>query len=160
MTKKEWPESQVENKENVLSWKSKEECSLSKDGDYHLYKMLIKVNKMWTGKGPLYLTTVGSLIKAVLIENAFFYSMNTEAGWLKNGELVENGIRSEGTERSFSDFTVKGEQKKLEQLLKFGKLNSGHRTGKGQFSFQSQRKAMPKNAQTTTQLHSSHTLVK
>ena len=41
-----------------------------------------------------------------------------------------------------------------------GKLSSGHRTGKGQFSFQSQRKAMPKNAQTTAQLHSSHTLVK
>ena len=31
---------------------------------------------------------------------------------------------------------------------------------KGQFSFQSQRKAMAKNAQTTAQLHSSHTLVK
>ena len=29
--------------------------------------------------------------------------------------------------------------------------SSGHRTGKGQFSCQSQRKAMPKNAQTTTQ---------
>ena len=43
---------------------------------------------------------------------------------------------------------------------KFGKLSSGHRTGKGQFSFQSQRKAMPKNAQTAAQLHSSHTLVK
>ena len=43
---------------------------------------------------------------------------------------------------------------------KFGKLSSGHRTAKGQFSFQSQRKAMPKNAQTTTQLHSSHVLVK
>ena len=43
---------------------------------------------------------------------------------------------------------------------KFGKLSSGHRTGKGQLSFQSQRKAMPKNAQTTAQLHSSHTLVK
>ena len=42
----------------------------------------------------------------------------------------------------------------------FGKLSSGHRTGKGQFSFQSQRKAMPKNAQTTAQLHSSHPLVK
>ena len=48
---------------------------------------------------------------------------------------------------------------------KFGKLSSNHRTGKGQFSFQSQRKAMPKDAQTrkdaqtTTQLHSSHTLV-
>ena len=34
------------------------------------------------------------------------------------------------------------------------------RTGKGQFSFQFQRKAMQKNAQTTAQLHSSHTLLK
>ena len=41
-----------------------------------------------------------------------------------------------------------------------GKFSIGYRTGKGQFSFQSQRKAMPKNAQTTAQLHSSHTLVK
>ena len=32
---------------------------------------------------------------------------------------------------------------------KCGNLSSGHRTGKGQFSFQSQRKAMPKNVQTT-----------
>ena len=31
---------------------------------------------------------------------------------------------------------------------------------KGQFLFQSQIKAMPKTAQTTAQLHSSHTLVK
>ena len=42
----------------------------------------------------------------------------------------------------------------------FGKLSSDYRTGKGQFSFQSQRKAMPKNAQATPQLHSSHMLVK
>ena len=45
-------------------------------------------------------------------------------------------------------------------INKFGKLSNGHRSGKGEFSFQSQRKAMPKNAQTTAQLHSSHTLVK
>ena len=43
----------------------------------------------------------------------------------------------------------------------FKRINSSalsllHRTGKGQFSFQFQRKAMPKNAQTTAQLHSSH----
>ena len=37
-----------------------------------------------------------------------------------------------------------------------GKFSSGHRTGKGQFPFQSQRKAMSKNSQSTTQLHSSH----
>ena len=42
----------------------------------------------------------------------------------------------------------------------FRKFSSGYRTGKGQFSFQSQRKAMPKNAQTTTQLHSCHMLAK
>jgi len=45
-------------------------------------------------------------------------------------------------------------------VSKFGKLSSGQRTGKGQFSLPSRRKAMPKNAQTTTQLHSSHTLPK
>ena len=50
--------------------------------------------------------------------------------------------------------------KVLQYASKFGKLSSGHRIGKGQFSLQSQRKAMPKNAQTTAQLHSSHMLVK
>ena len=43
---------------------------------------------------------------------------------------------------------------------KFGKLSSGHRTGKCQFLFQSQRKAMPKNAQTMARLHSFHMLAK
>ena len=40
---------------------------------------------------------------------------------------------------------------------KSGKLSSGHRTGKGQFSFQPQRREMSKNVQTTSLLHSSHT---
>ena len=44
-------------------------------------------------------------------------------------------------------------------LYELYKTNN-HRTGKGQSSFQSQRKAMPKNAQTTAQLHTSHTPVK
>ena len=43
---------------------------------------------------------------------------------------------------------------------KFGKLSSGHRARKGQFSFQSQRMVKPKNVQTTAQLHSSHTLAR
>ena len=41
-------------------------------------------------------------------------------------------------------------------VSKSGKLSIGHRTGKGQFSFQSQRKTMPKNVQTTVQLCSFH----
>ena len=39
------------------------------------------------------------------------------------------------------------------------KLGSGHRTVKGRFSFQSQRRAMPNNVQTTTQLCSFFMLV-
>ena len=38
--------------------------------------------------------------------------------------------------------------------------NSAVATGLEKSSFQSQRKAMPKNVQTTTQLHSSHMLAK
>ena len=48
--------------------------------------------------------------------------------------------------------------KVLQHGSNFGKLNSSPRTGKGQFSFQSQRKAIPKNVSTTIQLHSLHML--
>ena len=48
----------------------------------------------------------------------------------------------------------------VQYASKLAKLSSGHRTGKSQFSFQSQRKAMPKNVQTTTQLHSFHMLAR
>ena len=44
--------------------------------------------------------------------------------------------------------------------VQYNFLCSAYRTGKGQFSLQSQRKAIPKNVQTTTHLHSSHTLAK
>ena len=56
---------------------------------------------------------------------------------------------------------LKGDAVKVLHLIcqLVGKLSSSLRTGKGQFSLQSQRKAMPKNAQTTAQLHSSHMLV-
>ena len=39
----------------------------------------------------------------------------------------------------------------IQYARKFGKLSSGHRTGKGQFSFQPQEKSMSKNTRTTTQ---------
>ena len=39
-------------------------------------------------------------------------------------------------------------------------LSSGHRTGNGQFSFQSQRRAIPKNIQAIIQLHSYHMLAR
>ena len=45
---------------------------------------------------------------------------------------------------------LKDDAVKMLRASKYGKLSSGYRTGKGQFSFQSQRKARPKNVQTTT----------
>ena len=43
---------------------------------------------------------------------------------------------------------------------KHGKFSTGHKPGEGLFSFQSQRKAMPKNVQSNAQLHSSPMLVR
>ena len=44
---------------------------------------------------------------------------------------------------------------------KFGKLSNDHRTGKGQFSLQSQRKVMPKNVQTIALIsHASKVMLK
>ena len=48
----------------------------------------------------------------------------------------------------------------IQQVGKFEKHNNGHRTGKGQFSFQSQIKAIVREVSTTVHLHSFHTLAK
>ena len=45
-------------------------------------------------------------------------------------------------------------------VSKFGKLSSGHRTGKGQFSFQLPQRTVLKNVKNTGQLYSSPVLVK
>ena len=55
------------------------------------------------------------------------------------------------------DDAVKGLHSTCQQIWKTQQLPQD---SKSQFSFQSQRKAMPKNAQTATQLHSSHMLAK
>ena len=59
--------------------------------------------------------------------------------------------------KTLKDDAVKVLQSICQQIWK---TQQWPQTGKGQFSFQSQRKAMPKNVQTTTQLHSSHMLAK
>ena len=57
---------------------------------------------------------------------------------------------------------LKDDAVKVLQLIcqQIWKTQQWSQAGKGQFSFQSQRKAMPKDAQTTAQLHSAHMLVK
>ena len=87
--------------------------------------------------------------------------LECEVKWALESITTNKASRSDGIPVELFQIMKDDAVKVLHSICQqIGKLSSGHRTGKGQFSFQSQRKAMPKNAQTTTQLHSSHTLVK
>ena len=84
-----------------------------------------------------------------------------EVKWALGSITVNKASGDDGTPVELFQILKDDAVKVLHSIChKSGKLSRVHRTGKGQFSFQSQRKAMPKNAQTTAQLHSSHTLVK
>ena len=67
-----------------------------------------------------------------------------------------NGILAE-LFQTLKDDVVKVLHSVCQQIWK---IQQWPQTGKGQFSFQSQRKAMSKTVQITAQLHSSHTLAK
>ena len=87
--------------------------------------------------------------------------LECEVRWALGSITTNKASRGDGIPVELFQILKDDAVKVLTQYAsKFGKLSSGHRTGNGQFSFQSQRKAMPKNAQTITQLHSSHTLDK
>ena len=87
--------------------------------------------------------------------------LECEVKWALESITMNKASRGDGIPVELFQILKDDAVKVLHSICQqFGKLSSGHRTGKGQFSFQYQRKAMPKNVQTTTQLHSSHTLVK
>ena len=86
--------------------------------------------------------------------------LECEVKWALGSITVNKARRGNGIPVELFQILKVDAVKVLHSIWKFGKLSNGHKTGKGQFSFQFQRKAMPKNAQTTAQLHSSHTLVK
>ena len=86
--------------------------------------------------------------------------LECEVKWALESITTNKASGSDGIPVELFQILKDDPKKVLHYASKFGKLSSGHRTGKGQFSFQSQRKAMPKNAQTTAQLHLSHMLVK
>ena len=87
--------------------------------------------------------------------------LECEVKWALGSITANKAITGDGSPVELFQILKDDVVKVLHSIYsKFGKLSSGHRTGKGQFSFQSQKKAMPKNVQTTAQLHSSHTLVK
>ena len=87
--------------------------------------------------------------------------LECEVKWVL--ESITTNKASEGDEIPVELFQILEDDavKELHSICQqIWKTQQWHRTVKGQFSFQPQRKAMPKNAQTTTQFHSSHMLVK
>ena len=71
--------------------------------------------------------------------------LDCEVKWAL-GSITMNKASGDKKNPAKSFQIIKDDALKVLQSIyqKFGKLSSGHRTGKGQFSFQSQRKAMPK----------------
>ena len=87
--------------------------------------------------------------------------LECEVKWALESITMNKASGGDGIPAELFQILKDGAVKVLHSICQqIWKLSSGHRTGKGQFSFQPQRKAMAKNAQTTAQLHSSHTLVK
>ena len=87
--------------------------------------------------------------------------LECEVKWALGSITMDKASGSDGIPVELFQILKDDDVKGCTQISsKFGKLHSGHRTGKYQFSFQSQRKTMPKNAQTTTQVHLFHTVIK
>ena len=78
------------------------------------------------------------------------------------GSITVNESRGDGRIPVEVFKNLKGDALKCytKYVSKFGKLSGADETGKGQFSFQSQRKAMPKNVKTIIQLYSFHMLAR
>ena len=87
--------------------------------------------------------------------------LECEVKWAFRSITMNKAIRGDGIPpepfKILKDDAVKGLHSICQQI---GKLSSGHRTGKGQFSFQCQRRAMPKKVQATAQLLSFHMLAR
>ena len=87
------------------------------------------------------------------------HNLKCEVKWALGSITTNKGSGDDGNPVELFQI-LKYDAMKVMYPMKFGKLSDGRRTGKGQFSFQSLRKAMPKNVQTTVQLHSFHMLAK
>ena len=87
--------------------------------------------------------------------------LECEVKWALESTTTDKASRGDGIPVELFQIVKDDAVKVLRSICQqIWKLSSGHRTRKGRFSFQSQRKTVPKNAQPTTQLHSSHTLAK
>ena len=88
--------------------------------------------------------------------------LECEVKWALGSITTNKASRGDGIPGELFQILKDDAVKVLQSIYtsKFGKVSSSHSTGKVQFSFHSQRKAMPQNLQTTVQLHLSHNIIK
>ena len=87
--------------------------------------------------------------------------LECEVKWALESITMNKATGSDGIPVELFQILKDGAVKMLHSICQqIWKIQQWPQDWKSQFSFQSQRKAMTKNAQTTTQLHSFHTLVK
>ena len=87
--------------------------------------------------------------------------LECEVKWALGSITANRASRGDGIPVELIPVLKDGAVKVLHSICQqIKKTQQWHRSGKGQFSFQSQKKVMSNNAQTTmnAQLHSSHTL--
>ena len=83
--------------------------------------------------------------------------LGCEIKWALGSITMNKASKSDGIPAELFQILKDDAVKVLHSIChKFGKLSSGHKAGKSQFSFQSQRRTIPNNVQITTQLHSFH----
>ena len=87
--------------------------------------------------------------------------LECEVKWALGNITTNKASRGDGIPAELFEILKDDAVKVLHSMCsKFGRFSSGHRTGKDQFSFQSQIRAVPKIVQTAGQLCSSHMLVR
>ena len=84
--------------------------------------------------------------------------LESEVKWALGSITTNKASGGDGIPAELFQLLKDGAVKVLHSICQ--QLSSGHRTGKGQFSLQSQRRAIPKNVQITAQLHSFHMLAR
>ena len=73
--------------------------------------------------------------------------LECEVKWAIGSIIMNKASRGDGIPVELFQILKDDDMKVLHSVCQqIGKLSSGHRTGKNQFSFQFQKKAMPKNA--------------
>ena len=85
--------------------------------------------------------------------------LECEVKWALGSITTNTASRGDGIPAELFQILKDHAVKALHSYVsKFGKLSSGHKMGKGLFSFQSPKRAIPKNVQTTLPLSSFHML--